>query len=580
MEIPRQQFLSKIDTVKEAIDECDFISLDTELSGLHRPGGSKRMDTLDNRYAEYREATSRFIIIQFGMCTFKWDEPSGRYMAKPFNFYIFPTSMTGRIQPDRLFMTQAQAFDFLSKQSFDFNKWVYQGVPYLTRAEEREYIAKAEKRIQADMPNIRIDEREKPFVEAALKKIDAWVANPKDSGDTEGVNIATRNAYQRRLIYQEVRNNYKDLTADGRQGFIRIVKLTGKQIEKRKKDQMARVMKDLEEAIGFRRVIDMISASRKVVVGHNMLLDMCHVINQFIQPLPDTVGEFKQLAHSLFPYMIDTKHLVTTSKILGPLIGSGTALENLRFETNQELFKNPYVEMSIEFPRYLNSMEHEAGYDAYITGLVFLKLHSYLELQANPPPSTPEPESEPEPEPEEEIPEEERKRRGNTGGWDISDDEEGEDPKWLESEDEDEFNQGDEEEVYNYGSTRYALFDQDNNPTPILSEFVNKVTMVRTPFKCFDFVNPEVVDHTYDLFYLQSTQALSESDLLEVFSEHGKCIINMIDKSHAFAAFENLIEKQDTVKTKVLEQLSTRDITHVQIETMEEYSKRLLLNEE
>lgn len=90
--------------------------------GLHRPGGSRRLDTLANRYAEYREATRRFIIIQFGLCTFKWDEPSGRYIAKAFNFYIFPTSMTGKIQPDRLFLTQAQAFDFLSKQGFDFNK--------------------------------------------------------------------------------------------------------------------------------------------------------------------------------------------------------------------------------------------------------------------------------------------------------------------------------------------------------------------------------------------------------------------------------------------------------------------------
>lgn len=140
MEIARHQFLSSLPAVQKAIDECEFMAIDTELSGtvdstfwlewnslvlypgLHRPAGSRRLDTLANRYAEYREATRRFIIIQFGLCTFKWDEPSGRYIAKAFNFYIFPTSMTGKIQPDRLFLTQAQAFDFLSKQGFDFNK--------------------------------------------------------------------------------------------------------------------------------------------------------------------------------------------------------------------------------------------------------------------------------------------------------------------------------------------------------------------------------------------------------------------------------------------------------------------------
>lgn len=34
--------------------------------------------------------------------------------------------------------------------------------------------------------------------------------------------------------------------------------------------------------------------------------------------------------------------------------------------------------MHMEFPRYINEKAHEAGYDAYITGSVFLKLHSYL----------------------------------------------------------------------------------------------------------------------------------------------------------------------------------------------------------
>lgn len=107
--------------VSNGSPEADiFFSL--SCTGLHRPGRAKRIDTLVNRYAEYKEATERYIIIQFGLCTFTWDERSGRYIAKPFNFYIFPTSMTGKIQPNRTFLTQAQAFDFLSKQAFDFNK--------------------------------------------------------------------------------------------------------------------------------------------------------------------------------------------------------------------------------------------------------------------------------------------------------------------------------------------------------------------------------------------------------------------------------------------------------------------------
>lgn len=157
-----------------------------------------------DRYQEYKEATERFLIIQFGLCTFTWDEPSGRYISKPFNFYIFPTSTTGQIQANRVFMTQAQAFDFLTKQSFDFNKWVYQGIPYLTIAEEKEYVAAANKKMNDNMPDIPIDDKELDFINNAKQKINDWINSEKSTKD-EGVNITAKNAYQRRLIYQEAR---------------------------------------------------------------------------------------------------------------------------------------------------------------------------------------------------------------------------------------------------------------------------------------------------------------------------------------------------------------------------------------
>lgn len=171
--------------------------------GLHRPATSVRLYNMADRYQEYKEASERFLIIQFGLCTFTWDEPSGRYIAKPFNFYIFPTSTTGQVQSNRIFMTQAQAFDFLTKQSFDFNKWVYQGIPYLTVAEENEFVAAASKKMSDNMPDIPIDDKELHFVNNARQKINDWIntENPVD----DGVNIVAKNAYQRRLIYQETR---------------------------------------------------------------------------------------------------------------------------------------------------------------------------------------------------------------------------------------------------------------------------------------------------------------------------------------------------------------------------------------
>lgn len=61
------------------------------------------------------------------------------------------------------------------------------------------------------------------------------------------------------------------------------------------------LQKEKLEAIGFRKVIDLMSASGKTIVGHNVFLDLCHMINQFIAPLPPKVDDFKKLVHQRFP---------------------------------------------------------------------------------------------------------------------------------------------------------------------------------------------------------------------------------------------------------------------------------------
>ncbi|KAG0193270.1 hypothetical protein DFQ28_005888 [Apophysomyces sp. BC1034] len=487
MEIPRQQFSQKLPTIQKAIEECDFIAVDTELSGLHRPGNSRRVDTLANRYAEYREASQRFIIIQFGFCTFKWDEPSGRYMAKPFNFYVFPTGMTGRVQPNRVFHTQAQAFDFLSKQSFDFNKWVYQGVPYLTRQEEQEYVADAKKRLADELPDIPIDEKELPFIRAAREKIDAWVADPNPE-DAEGVNITTRNAYQRRLIYQEVRNRYETLTADGRQGFIRVLRLNEKQLKQRAKERQ---------------------------------------------------------------------------KQFESLVGTATSLDVLRFETTREAFKNPQIDMDWEFPRYLTEKAHEAGWDAYMTGAVFLKLVSYLENQRNPVPQQKEEEVIIEP-----PKEEEREKPTTDDGWDVEDqEEEDENSNWV---------RPDEEEVYNYGSTRVPLMDETNQLTPLLDTFVNKVTMVRTGFEYFDFINTEAVTEQSNAFHVYGSAPIVLQTIVQLFTPFGRHVFDAIDDTSGFIIYENLREEPAEVKRSIAAQLASMETTAdgLVVETVSEYLQR------
>ena len=183
-----------------------------------------------------------------------------------------------------------------------------------------------------------------------------------------------------------------------------------------------------------------------------------------------------------------------------------------------------------------------------------------IENQVNPPPPPP-----PEPEFDEE---EEKKERGDrdANGWDISDDEEEEDSKWLEDDPAD--------EIYNYGSVYFPLRNKDGDPTPVLAEFANKVTMVRTGFACFDFAGPEKIDETMDGFYLlcEPTATFpSDETLQQVFESHGRHIVDRIDDKSAFVVYENLQGNLEAIKELIKEQLASG----VVVETISDYVKKL-----
>ena len=50
--------------------------------------------------------------------------------------------------------------------------------------------------------------------------------------------------------------------------------------ERREAERDQSEVEELDSAVGFSKVIRKITASKKLVVGHNMLLDICFTLNQ------------------------------------------------------------------------------------------------------------------------------------------------------------------------------------------------------------------------------------------------------------------------------------------------------------
>jgi hypothetical protein len=60
----------------------------------------------------------------------------------------------------------------------------------------------------------------------------------------------------------------------------------------------------INEAIGLRKIIEMVIQSRKALVGHNLFQDLVFIWSQFLAKLPDTMELFCHLVSETFPTYI------------------------------------------------------------------------------------------------------------------------------------------------------------------------------------------------------------------------------------------------------------------------------------
>ncbi|KZC04656.1 Poly(A)-specific ribonuclease PARN [Dufourea novaeangliae] len=323
-----------------------------------------------------------FLLVQFGLSAFTFDTQNHKYSQRSYNFYVFPRPLN-RAAPDCRFMCQASSISFLTTQGFDFNKLFKLGIPYLTTSEEEKLVKRLEERQKArdEVPElIPISDDDRPQIEEICTRIDEFLAS-----EAEELIIDKCNAFIRRLVHQEVRvrwpNKLRVESKSDCSGHSLIVQRSGTREEEEHKEIQRREREKLEikEAVGFSTVLKKIAESGKLIVGHNMLLDICHIIHKFFGPLPETYTEFKSLVHSLFPRILDTKVLCQSQQFKENVPSSN--LNVLLERVSKSPFKIPDIE-SVDGRSYITLAEkyHEAGYDAYITGICFIALCNYLVL--------------------------------------------------------------------------------------------------------------------------------------------------------------------------------------------------------
>ncbi|KAK8623028.1 hypothetical protein V6N13_117923 [Hibiscus sabdariffa] len=437
--VTRSNFDSALSELRSHVRAADFVAIDMEMTGVTSAPWreSFEFDRFDIRYLKVKDSAEKFAVLQFGVCPFRWDSLNQSFIAHPHNFFVFPRQ---EIPLDRTtsyeFLCQTTSMDFLAKYQFDFNACINEGISYLSRGQEYE----AQKRLKSlnkdQLTNLSRDLRETTdlplvrvadvlFTERMKKRLSEWrdellrnrAGGAQDRGTPNDLNQQFQTVFfkmrpalslngftshQLSLIRMVTRNHFKDLAyihCNGESTSEEFVVYTDSEsdkdrlVEEVKNDYQRRAEMKINDAVGFRHVIDLLSSENKLIVGHNCILDIAHIHSKFLGPLPLTAEEFVSCVNKYFPRIIDTKILLNADYTLQrKMKKSSTSLSSafsslcpeIAYGSKRSVLSHePCVKVEVHVGEMRSSnwnsgAKHEAGYDAFMTGCVFAQACSHL----------------------------------------------------------------------------------------------------------------------------------------------------------------------------------------------------------
>ncbi|CAH9107835.1 unnamed protein product [Cuscuta epithymum] len=431
--VTRLNFDSALKDLRSLIRDADFVAIDLEMTGVTSAPWreSFEFDRYDIRYLKVKDSAEKFAVIQFGVCPFRWDSVKKFFIAHPHNFYIFPRQEVPGSDQSYEFLCQTTSLDFLAKYQFDFNTCLSEGISYLSRIQETAALKRLSSVCLDDssesLSGSKKDEDfqfsrmvDVLFAERMKIKIREWrdgllhdsnnssiFPQTSDNPDQrfQTIFFKTRPAFvlngftshQKKLIQMVTEKHFNDLA------FVRVTDeetLCQRQLvvytdSNEDRDLLMKEVKDcllneakrkVKSAVGFRKVIDLLSSEKKLVVGHNCFLDFAHIYGKFIGPLPWSAEEYASSLRNYFPYIMDTKVLLNANDTFRLSVKkSSTSLSNAFASLCPGIasgVKGPslvdklcvQVEVHVDEQRSLDwnsGAKHEAGYDAFMTGCIF-----------------------------------------------------------------------------------------------------------------------------------------------------------------------------------------------------------------
>lgn len=357
------------------------------------------------------------------------------YISQPFNVNLSPV-IDDRVDVDRDVAYHSGAIDFLNSVGFNFQTPLQWGVPYLSRVEAKLAFDRAKERSERDNQaysdmHIGDDNADAhKLMQQARSLIAPWTAVDRDA--TEHLFIGPRrlfqgtdrakeqdiSRYEKRLIHQVVKTEFPHLVSVNKKGGIALMTQDLDREANVKRLRLQEARDRIHRQTGFRWVVEALAGNDltgidpkwftqdpdtgdaktmdmgslksrlqrachtlrhrpRVIVGHNVYGDLVYLYSTFIGALPDTIEEFQQKVHELFPIVIDTKYLATHGHQNST---QPSSLEQLAEQLQDQ--QDPRIETDAAHGKYADQAAlHEAGFDSKITAELATKLSAKLDAE-------------------------------------------------------------------------------------------------------------------------------------------------------------------------------------------------------
>lgn len=440
MKLTRFNIESMMPKIRSIIDRAEFVGFDYEMTGISASKRTinSNTDTISMRYTKAVLNHEQFIPTQIGLCFFESEyvtqgkgysaKKKKIYKAHPFNIHMFPFEAKGQ---NKNALLNAGALGFLAKHDFDFNSLVYEGVFYRT-IEEANKVGPTEISYISTLHKKHVKNAIRTFEEDLLKSIKALSQSKKDlKKETIRITVNVKNLKIKhqyaienliKLMYDDCRvecaYNSQDFT-DRTELVVELSQFSDALLESAQSansehsSESVKKLRFFNGLLKYRRIYDIPCLTQIVghifernlpFVTHNGFNDMFHFYKSFIGEIPTTQEGFVKGLNEVAGRPMRVVEGEKTEQIK-PLFKDGIRIYDTKFMANQlysmfeeqnnltqlgTVFKimneNPekYPDIECILPencRYSldgsTEAAHEAGYDALMTGAVFIK---YLKM--------------------------------------------------------------------------------------------------------------------------------------------------------------------------------------------------------